>query len=413
MIRIVPLLLCSTLALADDEPWAEFRGPSGTGHSTAQGLPKEWSETQNVVWQTPVRGLGWSSPVVWGKQVWLTSATPDGKELYVLCIDKEKGKPVLDTKLFDIAKPEDTAKFNSFASPTPAIEEGRVYIHFGSYGTACLDTKTGKPLWIRQDIPCNHWRGPGSSPILWRNLLIVNYDGYDHQFVVALDKSTGKTVWKTDRSHVYGTDDGDQKKGYGTCVVAELEGKPVLLSPAAKGMHALDPATGKELWHVRFPGHSTGARPLVGHGWVYLSTGFPKSELLAIRPGGSGDVTASAVVWKASKGVGSKPSPVLVDDLIYSLQDNGVLSCFDAKTGAEIYQQRILKNCSASLLFADGAIYCFGEDGGTVLVAPGREFKEIGKGKLDSGGRTMGTPAISGKALFIRTATHLYRIEAK
>lgn len=406
-------ILLALSCLLADEPWAEFRGASGTGHSPATGLPREWSETQNVVWKTPIRGLGWSSPVVWGKQIWLTSATPDGKELYVLCIDKETGKPIMDAKLFDVPAPKDTAKFNSFASPTPVIEDGRVYIHFGSYGTACLDTKTGKPLWERRDIVCDHWRGPGSSPILYNNLLIVNYDGFDAQYVLALDKKTGRDVWKSVRSHKYAGADGDTKKGYGTCAVFEINGKPQLISPAAQAIYALDPMTGKELWLARFPSHSTGSRPVYAHGLIYLSTGFGKADLYAIKPDGKGDVTDTHVAWKATKGIGSKPSPLVVDDLIYSLGDGGSLSCFDAKTGAEVWQGRVGKNFAASPLYADGLIWCFAEDGGAVMVQPGREFKKAGEGKLESGGRAMGTPAISGKALYVRTATHLYRIEKK
>jgi outer membrane protein assembly factor BamB len=405
-------LLILAALLANDN-WAEFRGPSGTGHSDSKGLPREWSESKNVVWKTPVRGKGWSSPVVWGRQVWLTSATPEGKELYAICIDRETGKPVLDEKIFSVEQPEALwMKYNSYASPSPAIEEGRVYLHWGTYGTVCLDTATGKPVWTRQDLACNHWRGAGSSPILWKNLLILTFDGYDVQYVVALDKATGKTVWKTDRAHDYGTTDGDLKKGYATPAVVEIGGRPVLLAPAAKALAALDPATGKPLWHLRHPEHSTPSRPLFNDGTIYLSTGFPKSQLLAIRPGGEGDLPQSHVVWKVSKEIGSKPSPILVDDLLYSV-DNATAICIDAKTGAGVWKERLGGSAhTASPLYADGCLYFFAEDGSARAVAPGRTFQSLGQSKLDPGG-VMGTPAIAGKSIFIRTQSNLYRIEAK
>lgn len=406
------LALCSSAGAADR--WTEFRGPSGTGHSESIGLPREWSETKNVVWKTRLHGRGWSSPVVLGNRIWLTTATPQGTELSVLAIDRDDGRIVFDAKVFDVARPEDTRQYNSYASPTPVIEEGRVYVHFGSYGTAALDTGTGKVLWTRRDLPCNHWRGPGSSPILYQDLLIVHLDGYDLQYVVALDKKTGRTVWKADRTHDFGTDDGDQKKGFATPVVIDAAGRPQLISPAAKAVVSLDPLTGRELWRVRYEQHSAATRPLFAHGLVYVDAGFSKADLLAIRPDGQGDVTETHVAWKAIKGIGAKPSPLLVGDLIYSVSDTGgVVTCLDAKIGALVWQHRIGGGGhSASPLFADGAIYFFAEDGSTVALQPGREFRELGRSSLDEGG-VMATPAIAGKAVFLRTESHLYRFEKR
>jgi hypothetical protein len=239
-----------------EESWTEFRGPAGTGLSRSTDLPREWSETRNVAWKTPIHGRGWSSPVVLGSQVWLTTATRDGRELSVIALDRETGKVVHDVLLFKVDKPEDTARYNSFASPTPVIEEGRVYVHFGSYGTAALDTATGRTIWARRDLPCNHWRGPGSSPMLWGDRLIVHYDGYDQQYALALDKKTGRTLWKADRAYDFGTDDGDMKKAFATPVVIEAAGRAQLISQAAKAVLSLDPATGRELWRVRYASHS-------------------------------------------------------------------------------------------------------------------------------------------------------------
>lgn len=407
---------CLTLAAgaAAGDRWTEFRGPSGTGHSTSTGLPREWSESKNVAWKTAIHGRGWSSPVVLGNQVWLTTATREGRELSVLALDRESGRVLHDVLLFKVDQPQDTARFNSFASPTPVIEEGRVYVHFGSYGTAALDTRTGKPLWTRRDLPCNHWRGPGSSPVLYGNLLIVHFDGYDLQYAVALDKRTGHSVWSSERTHEYHTDDGDMKKAYATPVVIEAAGRAQLISQAAKAVLSLDPLTGRERWRVRYPSHSAAARPLFAHGLLYVGTGRGPSELLAIRPDGSGDVTDSHVAWRAARGIGSSPSPVLVGDLIYTVADKGgVVTCLDARTGAELWQQRSGASAhTASPLFADGRLYFFAEDGSTLLVEPGREYREAGRAALGEGG-VMATPAIAGRAIFQRTESHLYRLESR
>jgi outer membrane protein assembly factor BamB len=352
--------------------------------------------------------------VVLGGEVWLTTATRDGRELAVLAVDRDTGKVRHDIKLFDVAKPEDTARYNSFASPTPVAEDGRIYVHFGSYGTAALDAKTGRTVWSRRDLPCNHWRGPGSSPVIHGDLLIVHFDGYDLQYAVALDKRTGRTVWKADRAYDFGTDDGDQKKAYGTPVVIDAGGRPQLISQAAKAVLSLDPATGREHWRVRYESHSAAARPLFAHGLLYVGTGRGPSELLAIRPEGKGDVTDTHVAWRASRGIGASPSPLLVDDLLYTVADKGgVVTCLDAKTGATVYQQRTGAPAhTASPLAADGVVYFFAEDGTAVAIHPGREYREAGRAALGEGG-VMGTPAIAGGALFVRTESHLYRIEKK
>ena len=408
------LLALASPALSSEDRWTEFRGPAGTGLSSSTGLPRDWSETKNVVWKAALHGRGWSSPVVLGRQVWLTTATRDGRELSVLALDRDSGKVIRDILLFKVERPEDTARYNSFASPTPVIEDGRVYVHFGSYGTAALDTATGATLWARRDLPCNHWRGPGSSPMLWGDLLVVHFDGYDQQYAVALDKRSGRTVWRTERAYDFGTDDGDMKKAFATPVVIEAAGRSQLISQAAKAVLSLDPLTGRELWRVRYASHSAAARPLFANGLVYVGSGRGPSELYAIRPDGSGDVTATHVAWKATRGIGSSPAPILVDGLIYAVADKGgVLTCLDARTGAEVWQHRTgPHDHTASPVYADGALYLFAEDGSALLVAPGREYKELARPSLDEAG-VMATPAIAGRSIFLRTESHLYRIESR
>lgn len=405
-------MTCRDLPIAGGgENWPCFHGPSHNSHSDSTGLPLFWSESQNIVWKTPIHDNGWSSPVIWGNQIWLTSATDDGKRSFALCVDRASGRVIHDLALWDNESPEDTRQYNSFASGTPTIEPGRVYVHFGSYGTACLDTTTGQPVWTRRDLPCRHYRGPGSSPLLWNNLLFLHYDGFDFQYIVALDKRTGETVWKNDRTVDYGTDNGDVMKAYSTPIVVEVNGRSQLVSPTSKACLVLDPLSGQELWRVRFAGFSTAARPVFGLGLLFINTGFPRGELLAVRPDGTGDVTSSHVVWHAKKNLPSMPSSVLIDDLLFNISDDGVATCLDARTGHYVWEKRIGGNFSASLLSADGRIYCCDYAGKTTVFAPERTIRILAENQLERGFRA--SPAVAGKSLFLRTDTHLYRIETQ
>lgn len=402
------LALPCSISAADN--WPQFRGPSGDGKSDAKGLPTVWSETQNIKWKTPLHDRGWSSPVVFGDQIWVTAAPEDGKANYAICVDKNNGKIVHDIKLWDVEKPSPLGNaLNGYASCTPAIEEGRVYVHFGSYGTACLETKSGKVLWQRRDLPCEHFRGPGSSPILFENLLIFHMDGFDFHYIVALDKATGETVWKTDRNIEYGTDNGDLMKSFATPIIIQAAGKFQLISPSSMATISYDPRTGREYWRVRYKSHSGAAMPLFGHGLLYINTGFGVADLLAVRPDGEGDVTATHVVWASKKSIGSRSSQVLVDDLIFNVHDRGVASCIDAKTGQELWTKRLSGEYSASPLYADGKVYFCGQDGAATIVKAEREYNEVAKNTLEDG--FMASPAVTGKALILRTRSALYRVE--
>jgi outer membrane protein assembly factor BamB len=427
--HLLPLVVALALpALAGDTDWPQFRGPTGDGISTATGLPLTWSETNHIAWKTPVHGKAWSSPVVWGNQIWLTTASEDGRELFAVCVDRTTGKILRDQKLFDIEKPQFAHKFNSYGSPTPVIEEGRVYIVFGSPGIACLDTATGQVLWERRDFVCNHYRGAGSSPILQGNLLFLNFDGSDHQFVVALDKRTGKTVWRVERSLDYkdlGPDgkpesEGDWRKAFATCHLATLDGQPTLLSQGAKAFYGYVPETGEELWRIEErTSHSGGTRPVAGHGLVFFPTGWSQGQILAIKPGKKGnvlDVNATTpsdgqlqVAWRTKRNVPKKPSLLLLGDLLYTIDDNGVATCLEAETGKVVWNERIGGNYSAAPIAADGRLYFCSEEGKTTVVALGREFKKLAENTLDDG--FMASPAVSGKSLVLRTRTNLYRVE--
>lgn len=388
--------------------WPEFLGPQGNGQTEETGLPITWSETENVRWKTAIHGRGWSSPVIWGNQIWLTTATPDGKEMFVIGVDRASGKILHDIKLFDNESPTEVHSLNSYASATPVIEAGRVYVHYGSFGTACIDTKTGETLWTRRDLPCFHFRGPGSSPILHGDLLIIHFDGFDYQYVVALNKQTGETVWKQDRDIDFGTDNGDFKKAFCTPSVINVDGREQLISPASKAALAYDPQTGEEIWRIRFAEFSPVARPVFGSGLVFINTGFGKAQLIAVRPG-EGDITDSHIVWRQKQSVPSKTSQLVVDGLLYMIHDSGVATCLEAESGKIVWRHRIGGNFSSTPLYAEGRLYFFNQEGVATVIEAGREFKPIAENTLDSG--FMASPAVAEGALYLRTEKHLYRIE--
>ena len=400
--------------------WPDYRGPRRDGVSEAVNLSLRWSEALNVRWKTPIHGRAWSSPVIWGKQVWLTTATEDGKVLSVLCIDRDSGRVLLDRKIFDVAKPRPLSNpINTYASPSPTIEEGRVYVHFGSYGTACLDTGTFQVLWQRRDLPCDHWRGPASSPVLWKDLLFLHMDGADVQYVVALDKTTGANRWVTFRSVDYGDLEedgrprasGDYRKAYNTPLVVDFQGEPQLISPSAKGAYGYDPQTGREIWQISHGGHSSAPRTLYADGQVGIGTGYigGTAQLWAVRLGGRGNVTGTHVAWKYARGSPKHSSPVLVGGRVYMMSNDGIATCLDFKSGREIWKSRIGGQYSASVLYAGGRLYFFDEDGVTTIVQPGSPPEILARNKLDDG--FMASPAVAGGALFLRTTTHLYRIQ--
>jgi outer membrane protein assembly factor BamB len=391
--------------------WNQFRGPAGDGRADSRSLPTEWSETKNVRWKTPIPGKAWASPVVADGRIWLANATEDGRRLSAVCVDAATGRILHDLTLFEIAQPAFCHPYNSYASPTPLVADGKVILHFGSAGTACLDAATGEILWKRADLPCDHFRGPGSSPIPWGDLLFVNFDGADRQYVVALDRATGRTKWQTDRDIDYRSDNGDMKKAYGTPAVLEHAGRAELVSPAAVATVAYDPATGRELWKVYHGGYNAAARPLVAGGLVIVTTAGG-DNVVAIRPGGSGDVTQTHVAWRFRKSAPTRPSQAVVGDHLYLVSDTGVFSCVELATGQIAWQERRTGRHSASPVESGGRLYWCDEDGTTVVTAANPErFELVAENPLDAG--CMASPAVIGDDLVIRTKTHVYRIGAK
>ena len=394
---------CLLIALlAAGFQWPQFRGPGGQGQSSEHGLPIEWSETKNITWKVPVPGRGWSSPVVSGGRVWLTTATATGREtsLRLMSFDMEKGTQALDVEIFRLRSTALQNPKNSHASPTPIVDGDRVYVHFGAQGTAAVST-TGTILWKTQ-LSYESQHGNGGSPELAGDLLIVNCDGFDEGFVAALDTRTGKTRWRTDRRQPI-------SQAYSTPLLIHAADRDQLVSVGAFNTVAYDPQNGREIWRASYPeGFSNVPRPVYGAGLVFISTGFNQPSLIAIRPDGKGDVTKTHVAWKLSRGAPLTPSPLLAGDELYIVSDNGIASCLDAKSGTLHWQQRLGNSFSASPVLAGGRIYFLDEDGRTTVIKPGTAFTPLATNTLD--GATLASMAVAARSFFIRTGTHLYRI---
>lgn len=402
------LILCFIAA-----DWPQFRGPRSDGHGEARNLPDTWNETTNVAWKAPIPGKGWSSPALFRDRLYLTTAVP-AKEgsasgelsLRALCIDAAKGRILWNVAVF--TQPADAPKIhtkNSHASPTPLVSGDRLYVHFGHQGTACLNL-AGKVLWRNDKLKYPPVHGNGGSPVLVDGKLILSCDGGSDPFVVGLDAATGDEVWRFSRPG-----DPVKKFSFSTPAVTDVDGQKQVVTPGADVVNALDPSTGRELWSVRYDGYSVIPQPVVGHGMVFLSTGYDSPTVMAIRLGGGGDVTDTHVAWELARGGPNTPSPLLIGDELYLLTDRGVLTCVDARTGEEHWQERIGGNYSSSPIFADGKIFIQSEDGPALVVRPGTKYVKVADAGFAE--RTLASYAVGDSALFIRTEKNLYRVEAR
>ncbi|HYV06970.1 MAG TPA: PQQ-binding-like beta-propeller repeat protein, partial [Blastocatellia bacterium] len=381
--KILVFLFLSLPVIAED--WPEFRGPTGQGVSIERGLPLNWSETKNVRWKTAIPGRGWSSPAIQGDRIWLTTATEEGKSLRAIAVDRNTGAITQNIEVFRLKNPGPVNGKNSHASPTPILEVDRIYLHFGANGTACV-TQSGEIVWKTRLEYDNGQHGPGGSPVLYEDLLIVSCDGQNTQYVAALDKATGKIRWKRYR---------DGSHAYTTPLVVRLASGDQVISPGAYRAIAYEPRTGKEIWQVRYgDGFSNVPRPVYANGLVFICTGFQQPSMLAVRLEGRGDVTKKQVAWSLTRGAPLTPSPLLVGEELYVITDNGVATCVDAATGKEHWRARVGGNHSASPIYADGRIYFLSEEGESVVIAPGKELKVLAKNELD--GETLASMAVSG-----------------
>lgn len=430
-IQLLAFLCVGTCCHAENW-WPQFRGPGGQGHAEARDIPLKWSEKENIRWKSALPGQGHSSPVVMGDQIWLTTALqeeatpeqqakrkagiPNGQSFHVagkvslhaLCISLRNGSILHNIKVFDIEEPETVHGINSYASPSAVLEPGRAYVHFGTYGTACLDSDSGEILWTCR-FPIKHFVGPGSSPVLVDDLLVIPCDGADKQFVVAVNKANGNDAWKQDRPPMR-TDDGDRKKSFCTPLVIDVQGQTQVVIPGSQWIVAYDPKSGHELWRIDHgDGFSVVPRPVADERRLFFSTGFSRPAMVAVKLGGTGDITDSHVEWRTSRQAPNMPSPLLVGDRLYTASDGGVAVCLNAETGDLIWQNRLGGNYSASPLLVGDRIYFFNREGlTTVIEDSGKRPDALAENRLD--GAIFATPAAIDGELILRTETHLYAI---
>lgn len=426
---LAPLLFCGLHAA---EPattpvfWPDRQGPTRDGmipESEVARLPAEWDEAsgKGMAWKTELQDEGHSSPVIGGDMVWFTAGTTDGHKMYVYGINRHDGKIVHHKLLFENESPEELGNpMNNYAAPSPALEEDGLYVHFGTYGTAKLDPKTAKVIWQRRDINVRHYRGPGSTPVIFDDLLILTCDGIDQQFVMALDKMTGKTVWKTSRTTDYGdldasgkpTRDGDLRKAFGTPTIAQVGGQTQLLSVGSRAAFGYDIRTGKEIWTLRHTEFNASARPLVHGDIAYINTGSERSHLMALKldAEAKGDLSETPrVLWDRAKRNAVLSSPIWVNGYIFQATGAAVGTCADPKTGEDVWSERISPGkFVASPIATKDRIYFMSDTGDVTVVAATPEYKVLSTGKFDS--PVTASPAVADGAIFVRTKTHLCKV---
>jgi outer membrane protein assembly factor BamB len=421
-------------ALAGAQPatkpvfWPGKGGPTQDGIVPAAELariPLEWDSTtgKNIAWRTALEGQGHSSPVIGGDMIWFTSATTDGTKQYIYGIDRHSGKIVHHDLVFENTAPEDLGNpINNYAAPSPVLEEDALYVHFGTYGTARIDPATGKKVWERRDINVRHFRGPGSSPIIYGDLILLTFDGIDQQFVTALDKKTGKSVWKTARTTDYGdldkegkpTRDGDMRKAYHTPGVFEMGGKEVLVSIGSRAAFGYEVKTGKELWTIRHGGFNAAIPPLRFGDMLILNTGSERAHTIGVRIDDkmTGDITETHVLWDREKRNASEAAPVLVNGILYQTTRGGVVSAADAKTGKDLWEDRLAgKHVPAPLVLGDKLLFCNDRGECFLVRASPEKFELIRQNQL--GEQISASPAVADGALFIRSSGALYKIATK
>jgi outer membrane protein assembly factor BamB len=425
---IIPIFLFFAILLfcipepgfSQDNNWTHFRGSERNGISLTDQIPLNWNDS-TIRWRTAIHDRGFSSPVVYGDQIWLTTATDDGKALYAVCVDYQTGNTIHDILVFTPEEVISKHSWNTYASCTPCIEKDFVYVHYGSMGTACIRTTDGTIVWKRDDLKCDHVQGAASSPVLYNNLVILHFEGVDVRYLVALDKSTGKTVWKTDRpEEPYETMAPIGKKAYVTPIILNVKGRDMLISNGSAVCCAYDPLTGKELWRVVRGAESTVPMPFTENGVVYFYTGDMRdssrtnfAELIAVNPDGNGDITNTNVLWKKPEYTSHTLmlTPVIKDGLIYTITSRNVLMCIDASNGTEVWSVRLKPGVeyNASPVYAEGNVWFFSVKGDVFAIKAGRKYELLVQQKMDSG--IWATPAFLRNAVILRTEKMLYRIE--
>jgi outer membrane protein assembly factor BamB len=419
IISIASLFYCGQ-AVSQDNNWTHFRGSQSNGLAVNENIPLKWDDSA-IRWKTEIHDKGYSSPVVYGNQIWLTTAKADGKELYAICVDFKTGKIIHDLKVFTPEKVESKNSLNTYATPTPCIEKGFVYVHFGIYGTACIKTSDGSVVWKTSDYYCKHVQGPASSPIIYKNLLILHFEGTDIRYLIALDKSTGKLVWKSDRpTEPYDPLSVIGRKAYITPIIINVKGRDMLISNGSAICCAYDPVTGKEIWRIVDGAESTISMPFTEKGIVYWYSGYQLdstnskyANILAVNPDGVGNIAGTNIIWKKRDELTSNQmlTPVIKDGLIYTVNTRNFIKCIDAATGEVVWSTRLSSNYNASPEYINGNIWFYSVKGEILVIKAGRKYEVVAQNQMDSG--IWATPAVLRNSVILRTEKLLYRIGEK
>ena len=413
----IALLNSSEEASSQDKNWTHFRGSNLNGIALSESIPLRWNDS-TIKWKIKIHDNGYSSPVIYGNQIWITTAKPDGKQLFAECIDFRTGKIIYDIKVFTPDEVEGKHTINTYASPTSCIEKGFVYVHYGSMGTACINTANGSVVWKRTDFKCRFVQGPASSAVIYKNLLILHFEGVDSRYIIALDKSNGKLIWRSDRpAEPYEKLEEIGRKAYITPIIINVKGRDLLISNGSAVCIAYDPNTGNEVWRVVDGAESTVAMPFTEKGIVYWYAGYMVdgngtkfTELLAVDPAGIGDITGTNILWKKrdEQSQNQLLSPVIKDGLIYTVSTRNNLMCIDAATGKEIWSKHLKSEFDASPIYLNGNIWFFSVKGEVLTIKAGNKYQVVAQNYLDSG--IWATPAILRNSVIVRTQKYLYKI---
>ncbi len=409
------LLVCLLISIpglpVHADNWTRFRGPNGQGVSDETDLPLQWSSTENVVWRTPIPGNGWSSPIVYDDQLFLTTTTEEGKVCHVICVNRQRGDIQWNK---EVHRQELGAKRaqNSYATPTPITDGKKVYSVF-SDGTIIAVDFQGEVAWKNSDMKFHSLHGLGASPLLVGDQLIMPFDGssaedkkvgwkipWEKALVLSLDTATGDVRWRGSR--------GKSRVGHVTPILID-QGKQVV-SAGGDRVQGHDVKTGDRIWSIYSQGEGVTPSPVLGEGLIFTSSGFEEPTIRAIRTGGVGDVTETHIAWEQKRGVPALPSLLYVEPYLYSITRDNILHCLEATSGDIVWLKRLDGAHSASPVYADGKIYILSEEGVTLVLRPGEKYDEIARNVIDE--KCMASMAVSQGQFFIRTAENLYCIGA-
>lgn len=402
------LLVSLPFVAANAENWTRFRGPNGQGISSEANLPLHWGADKDIAWKTAIPGTGWSSPIVYDDQIFLTTATEEGVSCRVICVDRLSGKIRWNTEVHRQVPGAKRAQ-NSYATPTPVTDGERVYAVFYDGAIIALDF-AGNVVWKNTEIKFFSLHGLAASPVLVNGQLVMPFDGssreenrlgwkipWDKAVVLSLDTATGKVLWKGER--------GQSRVAHVTPI---LVGEDAQLVSAGDRVQGFDIQTGKRVWSIYSQGEGVTPSPVVGDGLIYTSSGFEEPTIRAIRLGGEGDVTETHIAWEQKKGVPALASPLYVAPYLYTITRDNILHCIEAATGEIVWLKRLSSVYWASPVLADGRIYILSEDGVTLVLRPGDRYEELARNDLHE--TCFASMAVSHGHFFIRSAEHLFCI---